>query len=1040
MGGRRARSRTWALSACAATVLGIVLLAQIHLPGAAAAAARTPAPVRGPQRGSTRSPRPELAEGRGSRAGVPVRVWQDTIVLPTYEEGAPDPNPPFDLLATSRFNYPYTLRQNLSDRRVAHAWRALHLENEYLACTVLPDLGGHLYRCLDRLNGADLFYANPSIKFARIAYRGAWTALGIEFNFPVSHNWMTASPVDFAMTNAKDGSASIWVGNIDRAYGMQWRVQLTLRPRRAVLEQHTTLYNRGDTRHRFYWWTNAGVQVQDDSRILYPMRFTAAHGFADIDTWPVNSAGVDLSLVGNHTFGPVSRFAHGSREPFMAVYHPRSRSGVVHYSSPTDLPAKKIWSWGSDADGLDWRRALSDNNSAYVEVQAGLFRNQETYAFLEPQQSIHFSEYWIPIRGIGGVSRANPDAVVNVSRPDGAGTRRVRIALNVTRALPGATVTVSQGARPVSRDRVSLSPANVFAREYDSEIEPVTVVIRDSAGRDVLRHTENAYDYLPASEVKLGPQPAHRYPPADSRTEGDWAAIATQQELDGQLLIALDSYREGLRRFPDSLQLNRAAGRLAVTLKQYEFAQTCLSKVMSRQTTDYESAYYLALAILWRDERPGLKAGTYGVGSRLQPGTVWRARALLEAAQQYGTFRSAALFALAALDARSGDTATALAILQRLTADETDAVRAGGVEVALLRTQKRTGEAAARLAFWLQRDPTSSFLRNEATRLGRADQALWRHLAADPERILEIAVDYMRFGLFDDALAVVSRKYPTGEGIVGEPGMPRPEAYPLIAYYRAYCHRAVGQDGVADLRDAAAMPTTYVFPNRADTLPVLRDALAADGSDATAHFLLGSLYLSGGMLEPAMDAWETARRINPRIPVLHRNMGATLLQTGGSLDRAVTLLQEGTAFDRDNVGLYVTLEQAMTRAGRPADERARAILSFPDQKALPTALVFRLATALAEAGRFDDAERQFEGRFFAREEGGVNVRQVYLEVRARRAAALAAQNRCEDALAIVNHLAEPVAGLAFTGDGLVPFLTRGTIAELIGKVRSACAR
>ena len=157
------------------------------------------------------------------------------------------------------------------------------------------------------------------------------TALGVEFNFPVSHNWMTASPVDFAVRAGDDGSASVRVGNIDRPYGMQWRVELTLRPGRSVLEQRTTLYNRSDTRHRFYWWTNAGVEVWDDSRILYPMRFTASHGFADVDTWPVAASGVDLSVVGNHTFGPVSRFRLGSREPFMAVYHPRTRAGVVYY-------------------------------------------------------------------------------------------------------------------------------------------------------------------------------------------------------------------------------------------------------------------------------------------------------------------------------------------------------------------------------------------------------------------------------------------------------------------------------------------------------------------------------------------------------------------------------------------------------------------------------------------------------------------------------------------------------------------------------------
>jgi len=39
-----------------------------------------------------------------------VRVWQGTLTLPTYEEGAPDPNPPFDQFTTNRFNYPYTLR------------------------------------------------------------------------------------------------------------------------------------------------------------------------------------------------------------------------------------------------------------------------------------------------------------------------------------------------------------------------------------------------------------------------------------------------------------------------------------------------------------------------------------------------------------------------------------------------------------------------------------------------------------------------------------------------------------------------------------------------------------------------------------------------------------------------------------------------------------------------------------------------------------------------------------------------------------------
>jgi hypothetical protein len=301
-----------------------------------------------------------------------VSVAEGTMVLPTYEEGLPDVNPPFDLFGLTRINYPYTIRQHLTDRRSPRTWRTLTLENEYLRCVILPDLGGHLYTCRDKVNGQDLFYANTSIKLANVAYRGAWAALGIEFNYPVSHSWVTVSPVDYAIGTDPDGSGSITIGNIDRVYGSQWRVTLTLRPHRSVLEQHTALYNRSMLQHRFYWWTNAAVRVTDDSRMLYPMQFTASHGFTTIDTWPVNRKGVDLSSIRTHTEGPVSLFSHGSREPFMAVYHPASDSGVAHYSSPVDLPAKKFWSWGSDQDALDWRRALSDDDSAYVEVHAGL--------------------------------------------------------------------------------------------------------------------------------------------------------------------------------------------------------------------------------------------------------------------------------------------------------------------------------------------------------------------------------------------------------------------------------------------------------------------------------------------------------------------------------------------------------------------------------------------------------------------------------------------------------------------------------------------
>src|SRR4051812_39632001 len=180
--------------------------------------------------------------GMGLSAAGQVKVWQGKLTFPLFEEGLPDVNPPFDVFADTRVNYPYTLRTPMTGRRVERDLRALFLENEYLNCSVLPDIGGHVYSCTDKISGREMFYANPSLKKQLIGYRGAWAAFGIEFNFPVSHNWMSMSPVDFATVQHADGSGSIWVGNVDQVYGGQWRVGLRLRPGRAPPEQHRDLF------------------------------------------------------------------------------------------------------------------------------------------------------------------------------------------------------------------------------------------------------------------------------------------------------------------------------------------------------------------------------------------------------------------------------------------------------------------------------------------------------------------------------------------------------------------------------------------------------------------------------------------------------------------------------------------------------------------------------------------------------------------------------------------------------------------------------
>ena len=199
---------------------------------------------------------------------------------------------------------------------------------------------------------------------------------------------------------------------------------------------------------------------------------------------------------------------------------PRTESGMVHVADHHDMPGKKIWSWGWDDEGKDWRRALSDDQSAYLEVQAGLFRNQETYAFLEPQQLLRFRETYQPVRKIGGYSRANDEGVVHVRRGE---RQRCGSGLNVTRAVRGGRVVVRDGAATVREEAFEprRPPAPSSASSPTSRRPgPYTVEVRDGTGRVLLAHTEGRYDFVPKAEVKTGPQAAHVFPPPEKRTRG----------------------------------------------------------------------------------------------------------------------------------------------------------------------------------------------------------------------------------------------------------------------------------------------------------------------------------------------------------------------------------------------------------------------------------------------------------------------------------------------------------------------------------------
>ena len=103
-------------------------------------------------------------------------------------------------------------------------------------------------------------------------------------------------------------------------------------------------------------------------------------------------------------------------------------------------------------------------------------------------------------------------------------------------------------------------------------------------------------------------------------------------------------------------------------------------------------------------------------------------------------------------------------------------------------------------------------------------------------------------------------------------------------------------------------------------------------------------------------------------------------------------------------------------------------------------MIFELILNLAEAGDFERATQLFHDRFFPREEGGTNVRQVWIEVQLLRVLALAKGGQCGKALTVARNLHSEVPGLAFTRDGLEPMRQSARTSYLIGTAFASCGQ
>lgn len=351
-------------------------------------------------------------------------VSESVQTVKTYPFSDPDPVAyPSDLF------YPYFRFDGFSAKGIDRPWKVVTLENEYIQLTLFPEIGGKIWGAVDKTTGKEFIYNNHVVKFRDIAMRGPWTSGGIEFNFGIiGHAPTSSTPVDYVTRQKPDGSVSCYVSSYELVTRTLWTVEVNLPKNKAYFTTITTWHNSSSIDQPYYQWMNAGYPAAGNAEFCYPGTNYIGHG-GELHSFPLDEQGRDISWYEKNDFGN-SKSYHivGMYNDFYGAYWHDNDFGSIHHADYDEKLGMKIFLWGLSREGGIWEDLLTDTDGQYIELQSGRMYNQPAsnssltpykHTAFGPQATDKWTEYWFPVKGIKGVSKASRVGALNVLREDG---------------------------------------------------------------------------------------------------------------------------------------------------------------------------------------------------------------------------------------------------------------------------------------------------------------------------------------------------------------------------------------------------------------------------------------------------------------------------------------------------------------------------------------------------------------------------------------------------------------------------------------------
>ena len=906
-----------------------------------------------------------------------VQAREETVVIPTYPAPPPDLNPMFfekrvNQGASGRvYPNPFTDRANheiIEDR----SYQAVFLENNYIQLMILPQFGGRIHAALDKTNGYDFIYRQHVIKPALIGLFGSWLSGGMEFNWPMHHRPSTFMPVEYVIEKGSDGSITLWLSEHEPMNRMKGMVGICVYPGKALFEMKVQLYNRTPFPQTFLWWVNCAVHINDNYQLVFPpdVESVTYHSRAFMTTYPVARdlyagldwrTGVDISWLKNVSYS-TSYFANPSKYEFFGGYDHGKQAGIIHVADPHISPGKKLFTWGTGEFGTSWQSTLTDNDGPYAELMASAYSdNQPDFSWLQPYETKLFRQCWYPVQQIGVVKNANSRLAVNLESD--------KVGVCSTEELPGARIVVTAGDTVILDKTTDLLPGKAFLSEINlhskiGQVNSAILKVFDVEGKEVIHYQPESPRNAPLPDVAVPPNLPEK---SDSLEELYLTGLHVEQYLHSSLDPA-PYWERALRIDPADSRSNNALGRLLMRRGDFIHAEVHFRRAIQTLTRynfnpyDGEPYYNLGLTLLYQ----GRHEEAYDAFYKCIWSYAWQA---------------AGYYALAQIDCRRGNFASAISMLDRSLMANSCNTKARNLKAACLRHLGQLKEALIETHETIGYDPLDHWAHNELVLALQASGEPVEGIYGELERILrdadqnylDLAFDYANAGLYEEASGVLKHiaKGPTTEASINTE-VNRSSAYPMVYYALGLFATQMGNscEGFEWYRRAAMLSPDLCFPARLEELNVLQAARHANPKDGRAAYYLGNLLYDKKQYGPAIEAWQAATRSDPGFAIPWRNLGIAFYNKRGDKQAARDCYQKAFAANIRDPRLLLEIDQLMHRLGVSQTERLLNLQKYPDLTGQRDDLMVEFATLYNQTGQPEKALDLLQGHQFHPWEGG----------------------------------------------------------------------